>query len=242
MDLLGRGLPLPESYSDNHGGHGNARPTTNTMFTGLIEEIGTVAEVRRGQSLRLGILARRIFDDLKLGDSVAVSGPCLTVEEIAGDRFWASLLPETAAATTLGNLRAGQQVNLERAPRVGDRLGGHFVAGHVDGVTTIRGVTDRGATKLVELECPAGLERYLVDRGSVALDGVSLTVREPAGRRFSVALVGATLAATTLGALRPGDKVNLEADLLARHLEQLVTEQGSAEQSGKLLSWLTESE
>jgi riboflavin synthase len=212
------------------------------MFTGLIEEIGTVTEMVRGRGLRLSIRASKVLEDLKLGDSIAVSGPCLTVDQLSGDRFWASLLPETAAKTTLGAIRQGAKVNLERSLRMGDRLGGHLVAGHVDGIAEIVAVRDRGETRLVEVECPAGLERYLVDRGSVALDGVSLTVVEPVGRRFSVALVGATLAATTLSELRAGDRVNMEADLLAKHIERLLGERAASPDAGKLLSWLGESE
>jgi len=213
-----------------------------TMFTGLIEEVGTVTEVLRGRGLRLCIRASKVLEDLKPGDSVAIAGPCLTVEQLSGDRFWASLLPETAERTTLGTIRQGARVNLERPLRVGDRLGGHLVAGHIDGIADVVSVQDRGETRLVELECPAGLERYLVDRGSVALDGVSLTVIEPVGRRFSVALVAATLSATTLSELRPGDRVNMEADLLAKHIERLLGERASSPDTGKLLSWLAESE
>jgi riboflavin synthase len=210
------------------------------MFTGLIEEIGTIVETRRGQSLRLSIRASAIMADLKLGDSIAVNGVCLTAEELASDRFFASLLPETAAGTTLGDLRVGQRVNLERALRVGDRLGGHFVAGHVDGLANVVSINERGGTRLLTLESPPGLERYLVDKGSVTLDGVSLTVREPAVRRFAVSLVGATLAATTLGELRVGDKANIEADMLAKHLERLLLERGGEAKNEKLLSWLAE--
>lgn len=212
------------------------------MFTGLIEETGTVAEVERAQGLRLAIRAQRVLADLKPGDSIAVSGPCLTVEQVSGDRFQAFLLPETAERTTLGAARQGMQVNLERPLRAGDRLGGHLVAGHVDGMAEVVSVRDRGETRLVELLCPGGLERYLVDRGSVALDGVSLTVIAPAGARFSVALVRATLAATTLGELRVGDRVNMEADLLAKHLERLLAGPERPPQSDRLLAWLQEVE
>ncbi|MCJ7823118.1 MAG: riboflavin synthase [Armatimonadetes bacterium] len=211
------------------------------MFTGVIEEIGTVAGIERGRGLRLGIRARQVLEGLKVGDSIAVSGPCLTVEAVSGNRFWASLLPETAERTTLGGLRQGDRVNLERPLRMGDRLSGHLVAGHVDGMARVASVQERGETRLVGLECPEGLERYLVDRGSVALDGVSLTVVAPAGRRLSVALVGATLAATTLGELKAGDRVNLEADLLAKHIERLLAMREGGD-SGKVMEWLAEAE
>lgn len=213
-----------------------------TMFTGLIEETGTVVQVTRTRGLRLSISAAKVVDGLKPGDSIAVSGPCLTVEQIAGDRFSAALLPETAERTTLGTIRQGARVNLERPLRMGDRLGGHLVAGHVDGIAEVVSVRERTETRLVELECPPSLEHYLVDQGSVALDGVSLTVREPVGRRFSVALVPATLAATTLSDWRPGDRVNMEADLLAKHIERLLGGKAGNAGSEKLLAWLGESE
>ncbi len=212
------------------------------MFTGLIEEVGTVVDVTRGTGLRLCIRAGRVLEDLKPGDSIAVSGPCLTVEEASADCFWAALLPETAEKTTLGGLRRGGRVNLERPLRVGDRIGGHLVAGHVDGQATVSSVTGRDETRLVRLEAPPGLERYLVDRGSVALDGVSLTVIEPRGRKFAVALVGATLSGTTLHELRPGDRVNMEADLLAKHIERLLDARRGQSVSEGLMSWLAESE
>ena len=212
------------------------------MFTGLIEEVGTIVGVERGRGLRVSVRAERVLDDMKPGDSIAVSGPCLTVERVTGGRFWASLLPETAERTTLGSARPGQRVNLERPLRLGDRLGGHLVAGHVDGMAEVVSVGERGETRLLEMLCPPGLERYLVARGSVALDGVSLTVLAPVGPRFSVALAAATLAATTLGEVRVGDRVNMEADLLAKHVERLLGGRAPGADSEALLTWLQEAE
>jgi len=232
------------------------------MFTGLVEEIGTIAEVRRGASIRVAVRAGKVLDGLKLGDSVAVSGPCLTVEEIGSDRFYASLLPETASGTTLGDLRQGDRVNLERPLRLGDRLGGHMVSGHVDGVATVKTArteraaarpareterTERetahsGTVRHVRLAAPPELARYLTNLGSVAVDGVSLTIREPAGNEFGISLVAATLSATTLGDLRPGDRVNLEVDMVAKHIERLLATREDGEDSEKLMSWLAESE
>lgn len=212
------------------------------MFTGLIEEIGTIAAIQRTRGSRLTIRGGRVMDDLKPGDSIAVNGACLTAEEVNIGRFTASLLPETAEGTTLGKLSVGARVNLERPLRVGDRLGGHLVSGHVDGVGEVAAVVPRGETQRVEVVAPEGMARYLVDRGSVTLDGVSLTVREPQGRRFAVSLVGATLSATTLGELRAGDRVNLEADLVAKHIERLLRQGQPGADERKLVEWLAEAE
>jgi riboflavin synthase len=212
------------------------------VFTGLIEEIGTITAIQRTRGLRLTVGGGRVMEDLKLGDSIAVNGVCLTAEAIDGNRFIASLLPETAEGTTLGALMVGARVNLERPLRFGDRLGGHLVSGHVDGVGEVAAVVPRGETRWVEVVAPEGMARYLVDRGSVALDGVSLTVREPQGRRFAVSLVAATLSATTLGELRVGDRVNVEADLLAKHIERLLQGREQEADEGKLMAWLAEAE
>jgi riboflavin synthase len=212
------------------------------VFTGLIEEIGTITAIQRTRGLRLTVGGGLVMEDLKLGDSIAVNGVCLTAEAIDGNRFIASLLPETAEGTTLGALMVGARVNLERPLRFGDRLGGHLVSGHVDGVGEVAAVVPRGETRWVEVVAPEGMARYLVDRGSVALDGVSLTVREPQGRRFAVSLVAATLSATTLGELRVGDRVNVEADLLAKHIERLLQGREQEADEGKLIAWLAEAE
>jgi riboflavin synthase len=212
------------------------------VFTGLIEEIGTITAIQRTRGLRLTVGGGRVMEDLKLGDSIAVNGVCLTAEAIDGHRFMASLLPETAEGTALGALMVGARVNLERPLRFGDRLGGHLVSGHVDGVGEVAAVVPRGETRWVEVVAPEGMARYLVDRGSVALDGVSLTVREPQGRRFAVSLVAATLSATTLGELRVGDRVNVEADLLAKHIERLLQGREQEADEGKLIAWLAEAE
>jgi len=210
------------------------------MFTGIIEEVGVIAEVRRGRGPQLAVRAQRALDGLQVGDSIAVSGVCLTVDRLDGGRFYATLLPETVEGTTLGSVGVGRRVNLERPLCLGERLGGHLVAGHVDGVARVVSVQDRGDTRLVELLCPSGQERYLVDKGSVALDGVSLTVRSPTDRQFSVALVRATLEATTLGELRPGDHANIETDLVAKHIERLLGHTPGKET--RLVGWLMEAD
>lgn len=210
------------------------------MFTGLVEEVGEIIEVTRGRGLRLAVRAQRVLDGLQIGGSIAVSGPCLTAERVEGDRFYASLLPETAEGTTLGAARQGTRVNLERPMRLGDQVGGHLVLGHVDGMGEVTSVQERGETRRIEFLCPAGLERYIVEKGSVAIDGVSLTVRSPADRRFAVALIPETLDATTLGSLKVGDRVNIEADIIAKHVERLLSGREHGDSSQRLAEWLAE--
>jgi riboflavin synthase len=190
------------------------------MFTGLVEAIGEVLAVQNdGQGGRvLRVAETTLASQLALGESVAVNGACLTVVDRDADSFRFQAGPETLDRTNLGRLAVGDPVNLERALRVGDRLGGHFVQGHVDGVGRVRTVTEEGFV----VEAPVELLRYCVEKGSVAVEGVSLTIADLREDSFTVALVPHTREATTLGALSPGDEVNLEVDLLAKYVERLL--------------------
>ena len=192
------------------------------MFTGLIREVGTVERVDRddaGARLRVGA---ELAPGLRPGDSVAVAGVCVTVAERGDGAFEADAINQTLSLTTLGGLREGDRVNLEPALRAGDPLGGHLVQGHVDGIARVSEVREDGRSRRLWIELPGELARYVVPRGSIALDGVSLTVAGSGDGGAEVALIPETLARTTLGALRTGDQVNVEVDLVARHLERLV--------------------
>ena len=196
------------------------------MFTGLVETVGKVIEVspRRGSS-RIGISSPLPAAELRDGDSVSVDGVCLTVAERRRDRFLADVVAETLARSTLGKLRAGDRVNLERSVRVGDRLGGHIVSGHVDDTVEVLRFQKRGDDCRLRLELPVELARYVAPKGSVALQGVSLTVASLDSTSFEIALVPHTLEQTTLGGLRAGARLNLEVDLLSRYLERLLNRQ-----------------
>jgi riboflavin synthase len=196
------------------------------MFTGIITDVGEVLSVTgREAGTRIRISTSYDPKDIALGASIACAGACLTVveREREGGRgfFEVDVSPETLARTTIGAWRAGQRVNLERPLKLGDELGGHLVAGHVDGVATIVSSDPQGEVTRFVLEAPEGLARYIAEKGSVALDGTSLTVNSVEGRRFEVMLIPHTLAVTTWGALAAGDRVNLEVDLMARYLERL---------------------
>ena len=188
------------------------------MFTGLVEALAPVERVDAEGGGRAVVVAAPFAGELALGDSVAVNGACLTV--VAHDavrcRFQAG--PETLRRTNLGGLRPGDRVNLERALRVGDRLGGHLVQGHVDGLGRVRDRTRQGEWEVVWFACPAELAAQMVPKGSVTVDGVSLTLVDVTADAFSVALIPHTLARTTLGFKRPGDAVNLETDILAKYV------------------------
>lgn len=198
------------------------------MFTGLVEELGSVRAVEhRAGGARLELACTEVLADVRIGDSIAVNGCCLTVVDI-GDGWWAAdAQVETLDRTTLGALAPGDPVNLERPLRLGDRLGGHLVLGHVDGVGEVTAVEAQpdGSTRIT-FRAPGVLARYLVEKGSVTVDGVSLTITtvqdRDTGAEFGVALIPHTLAVTTLGVRRPGDRVNLEADMIAKHVERLL--------------------
>ena len=193
------------------------------MFTGIVRELGRIAAVEGGdEGRRLRIEAPATAAQLAVGDSVSIDGCCLTATQVANGGFSATAVPETLARTTLGGLEPGDEVNLEAAARVGDPLGGHFVQGHVDGVGRVISLDPEGDGARLRVEPPAELLRYCVEKGSVALDGVSLTIASVEDGAISIALIPHTLAVTTLGALAEGDEVNLEADVLAKYVEKLV--------------------
>ena len=201
------------------------------MFTGIVKAVGRVAAVGAGSegSRRLTIdTGGMLTAGWQRGDSVAVAGVCLTVVALAEGRFEADLSGETIARTTLGALAAGTPVNLEAALRASDALGGHIVTGHVDGVARVRDCREAAGALHATIEAPAALARFVAEKGSVTLDGVSLTVGRVAGSEFGIDLVPHTRAATTLGALAPGLELNLEVDLVARYLDRLLESRGRA--------------
>lgn len=193
------------------------------MFTGLVEEMGAVERLREGTDLcKLSLRARQVLEGLRIGDSVAVNGVCLTVTERNSDGFTADVMPETVRRTTLRALRPGDRVNLERALRPSDRLDGHIVQGHVEGVGTIARIRPEGNALVYGITAPVELLPYIVPKGSIAVDGISLTVTEVGPSSFGVSLIPHTAARTTLGFRKPGDRVNLETDILARYLERFL--------------------
>ncbi|MGQ9533275.1 MAG: riboflavin synthase [Desulfotomaculales bacterium] len=193
------------------------------MFTGIVEELGTVRALVRGPaSARLTVAAQKTLEGTRVGDSIAVNGACLTVTDLERGAFTADVMAETLARTNLGELRPGDQVNLERALRLGDRLGGHLVTGHVDGVGVLADRRRQDIAELVTIQAPSEVLRYLVPKGAVAVDGISLTVVDYDTGSFRVAIVPHTARHTTLGFKRPGAKVNLEADLIGKYVAKLL--------------------
>jgi riboflavin synthase len=197
------------------------------MFSGIVEALGTVAEVRsEPPGCRLIIREPAIAAETAVADSICVNGCCLTVVAVEGDTMAFQAGPETLARTNLGQLDPGKRVNLERSLVVGGRLGGHFVSGHIDGLATLDVREDHGEWSSFWFRIPRSLAVQMASKGSVAVDGVSLTIVDSEPERFSVALIPFTLAVTTLGPLVPGDKVNIETDILAKYVQRLAESQG----------------
>jgi riboflavin synthase len=198
------------------------------VFTGIVEELGEVVSRdvldADGSAARLTVRGRTVTSDAGHGDSIAVNGVCLTVVDVQGDEFTADVMAETLERSSLGALQAGSPVNLERAVPAGGRLGGHIVQGHVDGTGEILSREPAEHWEIVRIGLPAALARYVVEKGSITVDGVSLTVTEVTPSEFSVSLIPTTLGLTTLGRKTTGDPVNLEVDVLAKYVEKLLEE------------------
>ncbi|MFD9724651.1 riboflavin synthase [Streptomyces sp. NPDC059072] len=193
------------------------------MFTGIVEELGEVVAVEELQEAsRFRLRGPVVTEDAKHGDSIAVNGVCLTVVETGDGEFTADVMQETLNRSSLGALTKGSRVNLERPMALGGRLGGHLVQGHVDGTGEILSRTPSEHWEIVKVALPANLSRYVVEKGSITVDGVSLTVVEAAADWFTISLIPTTLALTTLGIKQPGDPVNLEVDVLAKYVERLL--------------------
>lgn len=197
------------------------------MFSGIITDLGKVGGLRRDHDgLMISIVAPGLPPDTRTGDSIAVNGVCLTARELEADRFIADVMPETTRATTLGDLRPGDPVNLEPALRLGDRLGGHLVTGHVDAVGRVTARRDEENALLLTISLAPNLSRYVVLKGSIAVDGVSLTVARCDRSSFQISIIPHTAELTTLGGKRPGDPVNLETDLFGKYVARLWDENG----------------
>ncbi|MCD6319399.1 MAG: riboflavin synthase [Candidatus Desulfofervidaceae bacterium] len=194
------------------------------MFTGLVEGKGTIVRIDKpGQEARFHIRPAFKMDDLKIGDSIAVNGACLTVIDIHNNVFSVELSSETLSRTTFSNVQPGKEVNLERALRFGDRLGGHLVTGHIDTTGVVTGRQEKGSHIVFSFSLPSNWMQYLVEKGSVAIDGVSLTVNQCLENGFSVNIIPHTAHVTTLGQLKVGDKVNVETDLIGKYVARLLS-------------------
>jgi len=194
------------------------------IFTGIIEELGTINRIERGSnSSKINVKANQVLEGTKIGDSIAINGVCLTVTTFSSNHFTADVMAETLAKTNLNQLGNGQRVNLERAVRLGDRMGGHLVQGHVDGVGTIAEQKKLDIATLFRIKATDDVLAYIVEKGSIAIDGISLTVVDLLADSFTVSLIPHTAAMTTLGFKKPGDNVNLETDIIGRYVERLLT-------------------
>lgn len=206
------------------------------MFTGIVEEMGAVTSMERTLAgTRMTILASTVMGDLKIGDSVSVNGTCLTVVAKGERDFVVDVSPETLSVTTLGRLAPGAPVNLERAMKLNERIGGHLVAGHVDGVGTIRSRHQEGNAIFFTIEAPSEILRYCVTKGSITVDGISLTINEVGDHSFSVAIIPHTAKVTTLGLKQVNDTVNLESDLIGKYVERLLQERSQLPKSTPII-------
>ncbi len=193
------------------------------MFTGIIEDLGSIKSIRKGaKDFIIEVETPKLAPELAVGDSVSVNGICLTVTTKSGTGFTVDVMPETITKTALNDLKKGDKVNLERAMALSSRLGGHMVAGHVDGVGVIKSKKEDSNALLIKISAPNSITRYLIDRGSIAIDGISLTVMGYGDDFVAVSIIPHTAKVTTLGFKRPGDKVNLEADLIGKYVEKFV--------------------
>ena len=190
------------------------------MFTGIVEEVGTIRAMTKGE---LVIGASKVLQDVALGDSIAVNGICLTVTKFDAASFHVDVMPETMRRTSLALLQKGSHVNLERALTLSSRLGGHIVSGHIDGTGRILSFTEEGNAILLKISAEAGLLRYIIEKGSVALDGISLTVTEVTSQDFTVSLIPHTREVTILGERKAGDPINIENDVVGKYVERFLT-------------------
>jgi len=203
------------------------------MFTGIIEGLGTIKELQpAGQGKRFTMEADLVLDQTKIGDSIAVSGACLTVIAIDGKRFKVDVSPETLAKTTLGKAKIGERVNLERALRLGDRLDGHLVSGHIDGMGVVKQKKPEGNAVVVTIGIPESLARYIIVKGSVAVDGISLTANNCGRDSFEVSIIPHTARLTTIGFKNIGTPVNIETDMIGKYVERFVTEKRHPDNNG----------
>ena len=197
------------------------------MFSGIVEEMGAVKSVDKGLAgARMSILASTVLQDVKIGESVSVSGTCLTITGMEEEDFSIDVSSETLNRTTLGSVTAGAPVNLERAMRLNERIGGHLVTGHVDGIGLLRGREQDGNAMHLTIEAPDDILRYCIQKGSITVDGISLTINGMSERSFTVAIIPHTAKVTTMGLKQIGDSVNLETDLIGKYVERLLQSSG----------------
>ncbi len=208
------------------------------MFTGIIQSIGQIAAIEpKGEDTRVRVLTNKLdLGDVQLGDSIAVNGVCLTAVELPGDGFWADVSGETLARTTFKQIKTGLAVNLEKALTPDTRLGGHLVSGHVDGIGEVTQRYEDGRSIRFHIKAPNELAKYIAEKGSICVDGISLTVNSVSGAEFTLNIVPHTLQETTMGNMQTGDQVNLEVDIIARYLERLLLGDRAAEPNAQGIS------